>query len=272
MRGAVLATIVVLICGFASAQKLHFSPVDKTDIVERMNQRPGSDAQRADQLRNWFATAGCNGSYLSEQRTGATDAPNVICRLHGESDDTVVIGAHYDHASSAQRPIDNWSGAALLPSIYQCLRSRRRHHTLIFVAFADRGAETSGAEFFAAHLTPAELSHVIAMINLDPLGFSPTKVWTAHSDKSLVQALVNMVYVMKLPASQIDIAAAGPTDSQPFASRNIPQITIHSLTQANLTNGTPTAFRPGNYYDSYRLLCGYLAYLDETHKTRRHGE
>ncbi len=49
------------------------------------------------------------------------------------------------------------------------------------------------------------------MVNVDALGFSPTKVWTGHSDKDLVHALIIMVYALKLPASQIDIAALGHT-------------------------------------------------------------
>jgi hypothetical protein len=81
-----------------------------------------------------------------------------------------------------------------------------------------------------------------------------------------------MVYALKLSASQIDMAAAGTTDSDPFAAQHIPQITIHSLTQQNVTTGATTQFRPNNYYDTYRLLCGYLAYLDQTLKPRRHPE
>ncbi len=106
------------------------------------------------------------------------------------------------------------------------------------------------------------------MINVDALGLSPTKVWTAHSDKDLVHSLIVMVYALKLSASQIDIAAAGATDSDPFAAHHIPQITIHSLTQQNVATGATTQFRPGNYYDTYRLLCGYLAYLDQSLKPR----
>ena len=78
------------------------------------------------------------------------------------------------------------------------------------------------------------------MINLDALGLSPTKVWTAHSDKDLVHSLIVMVYALKLSASQIDIAAAGTTDSDPFAAHHIPQITIHSLTQQNVATGATT--------------------------------
>jgi hypothetical protein len=138
------------------------------------------------------------------------------------------------------------------------------------VAFADKGSELKGAEFFASHLSPGQLSRVKAMVNLDALGLSPTKVWTAHSDRDLVQWLLHTVYAMKLPASQVDIEAAGPTDSQPFASRSIPQITIHSMTQQNLLSGMASAFRPGNYYDSYRLVCGYVAFLD-SQKSRPRG-
>jgi len=32
--------------------------------------------------------------------------------------------------------------------------------------------------------------------------------------------------------------------------------------------GLAQEFRPNNYYDSYHLISGYLAYLDETLKSR----
>ena len=108
------------------------------------------------------------------------------------------------------------------------------------------------------------------MVNVDALGLSPTKISVAHSNKDLVHDLVVMVYALKLSASQIDIAPAGNMDSEPFALRRIPQITVHSLTQQNVVTGETTQFRPTNYYDTYRLLCGYLAYLDQTLKPRPH--
>jgi len=112
---------------------------------------------------------------------------------------------------------------------------------------------------------------VKAMINLDALGLSSTKVWSDHSDKELVHELITMVYTLKIPASQVDIAAAGSTDSEPFLARNVPQITIHSLTQANLASRKATAFRPDAFYDSYRLICGYIGFLDESEKLRPHS-
>ena len=270
MRGTALAILVVGLCGFCAAQKVRFSPANKSEVLQRARNIPGSDQERARQVTEWFREAGCKGNLLSEQKVEGSEIPNIICRMKGKADEEIIVGAHYDRASSAQRPFDNWSGALLLPSLYQCLRTRRRRHTVIFVAFGDHGDQPAGAEAFLNQLSPVELKGVKAMINLDALGLSPTKVWSDHSDKDLVQALMTMVYAIKIPASQIDAALAGRSDSDPFLHRQIPQITIHSLTQANLKAGKATPFEPSSFYDSYRLICGFIAYLDENHKLGTH--
>jgi hypothetical protein len=274
MRGSALLyqVLVLILCGASLAQKVQFTPAEKGTVLERMKAIPETNAARALKLKELFSEAGCNGNSLIEQKVDGVDTPNIICRLGPEEGDAVIVGAHYDRNSSTQRPLDNWSGASILPALYQSLRSRKRSHSFIFVAFADSGANAVGAEFYVNHLARERLDHAEAMINVDALGLSPTKVWSAHSDKDLVHSLMVMVYALKLSASQIDIAAAGTTDSDPFASRHIPQITIHSLTQQNVTTGATTQFRPNNYYDTYRLLCGYLAYLDQTLKPRQHSE
>jgi Peptidase family M28 len=274
MRGKALIfqVIILILCGACLAQKVQFTPADKSIVLERMKNIPGTNAERAARLKELFASVGCNGSSLFEQRVDGADTPNIICRLGTAENDAVIVGAHYDRISSASRPLDNWSGASLLPALYQSLRQRKRNHSFIFVAFADNGNNPAGADLFARQLTPSEVNRAEAMVNIDALGLSPTKVWTAHSDKDLVHALIVMVYALKLSASQIDIAAVGHTDSDAFAARHIPQITIHSLTQQNVATGATTQFRPNNYYDTYRLLCGYLAYLDQTLKPRPHSE
>ena len=274
MRGMaqLIAVFVLLFCGACLAQKVQFNPAEKSQVLERMKSIPEGNTERVSRLKELFTQAGCRGNSLFEQKVEGAETPNVICLLGTGEGDTVIVGAHYERASSTQRPLDNWSGAALLPVIYQSLRDRKRTHSFIFVAFADDGSDPAGAESFAHHLTQSQLERAESMVNVDTLGFSPTKIWTAHSDKDLVHALIVMVYALKIPASQIDIAALGHKDSDPFKARHIPQITIHSLTQQNVVSGVTTQFRPNNYYDTYRLLCGYLAYLDRLLKPRPHSE
>ncbi len=92
----------------------------------------------------------------------------------------MIVGAHYDRISSPQRPLDNWSGAvtAARLSTIAC-KERKRSHSFVFVAFADNGNDPAGAEFFVDHLeSRRSLTMLEAMINVDALGLSPTKVWT----------------------------------------------------------------------------------------------
>jgi hypothetical protein len=268
-RAAGVALLVALLWAAGAAQKVQFVPENKGEILLHFQEMPLNDPERAAQIKALFAQEGCDGSMLQEQPVEGASTPNIICRLQGEGDATVIVGAHYDRNSSAARPIDNWSGAALLPALYHCLHQRKRHRSFIFVAFADKGGDLTGARFFAAHLSPAQVRGTQAMVNLDVLGLSPTKVWASRSDKELVHNLVVMMYTLKIPGSQVDMEGAGSTDAEPFASLQIPSITIHSLTQQNLAEGATTAFRPTNYYDTYRLLCGYLAYLDTVLKPRQ---
>ncbi len=272
MRGAGLVCAIsgLIFYGAASAQKVQFTPVDKSVVLERMKNIPQSNEKRAERLKELFSQAGCGS--VNEQKIAGQETPNIVCRLGTGEGELIVVGAHYDRSSSPQRPLDDWSGASLLPALYQSLRLKKRNHSFVFVAFADNGNNPTGAEVFAHGMSQLQLDHTEAMINLDALGLSPTKVWAARSDKDLVHSLIVMAYALKITASQIDIAAVGNTDSDPFAARHIPQITIHSLTQQNVLNRASTQFRPSNYYDTYRLLCGYLAYLDRTLKPRPHAE
>ena len=263
MRRTFLILILLTAC---PAQKLRFSPVEKAIILARAGDIPSSGPERLARMKELFLESGC--LTVTEQGMPSSETPNLICRLNGGGEGTIIVGANYGQVSP-----DNWAGASLLPSLYQSLAARKRRHTFIFVAFADERKTSTGAQFFAAHMTDAEVKHSQAMIDLDALGLSPTKFWAAHSDKSLVKALVVVMYALKLPASQVNIAKAGEADSEAFASRHIPQITLHSLTReavAVMHNQQDPAqkFRPNNYYDSYHLISGYLAYLDETLKSR----
>jgi len=256
-RATALAGLIIVITGATWAQKVHFVAEGKDDVLRRVNTVPASDEERAAQIKKWFSDAGCVGRFLREQPVEGRTTPNIVCELPGRGDENVIVASPYD-----LRPGDTWSGASLLPALYQCLRSKGRQHHFMFVAFADGGAAS-----FAEHLSAAELEHTSAVVHLGVLGLSPTKIWTSHSDKDLVHDLMVMAYALKLPASQVDLQNSGSENSGPFAERQVPQITIHSLTRANLDHRA-TPFQSGSYYDTYRLLCGYLAYLDTILKPR----
>lgn len=105
------------------------------------------------------------------------------------------------------------------------------------------------------------------MVNMDSLGLTPTKVWASHADKTLLDALTSVAAASKHPLSTVNVDKLGTTDSESFASYQIPRITLHSVTPEKMqvlhsADDTLLAINLDDYYDSYRLIAEYLAYLD----------
>ena len=134
-----------------------------------------------------------------------------------------------------------------------------------------------GSRFYAEHLPTDQRPKSVAMVNLDTLGLSPTKIWASHSDSKLTNALVTVAAAMKLSVQGVNVEQVGSTDSESFAHRGIPSITIHSLTQETLpilhtTKDKFEAIKLDDYYASYRLTAGYLAFLDDFLKPVSDGD
>jgi Zn-dependent M28 family amino/carboxypeptidase len=163
--------------------------------------------------------------------------------------------------------VDDWSGAALLPSLYQNLAGRPHKHTYIFVAFSGEEQGLVGSDWYVKHLAPEELKEITAMVNLECLGLSPTKVWVTHSDKKLVSLLAGTAAALKEPVAEVDVDHVGNDDSDSFRKKKVPNITIHSITQDTFsilhsTRDQVERINPDDYFDSYRLTSAFLAELD----------
>lgn len=257
----------------AQAQvQILYSSISKETVLKRITDVPRQNDAREQKIKSLFADVGC-ADKLTEQPVKYAKNPNVICTLPGETDEVIIVGAHYDQISPAEGIIDNWSGASLLPTLYESLVDTTRKHTFIFIAFADEEHGLVGSHFYADHMSHEEVARTEAMVNIDSLGLSPSKVWVHNADRNLVSALATVSRTLKLPASEMDVERVGSTDSESFDSRHIPRITIHSVTQNTLHvlhsgDDNARALRPDDYYDSYRLIAAYLAYLDQTLQPR----
>ena len=178
------------------------------------------------------------------------------------------MGAHFDHVETGQGVVDNWSGASLLPSLFESLQAEPHRHTFVFIGFTDEEKGLVGSEQYVKQLTPWERSKIRAMVNLDSLGLSSTKVWLSRADKGLAQALNNVAHSMKLPLAAVNVDQVGLSDSESFSKRDIPSLTIHSVTQETYpilhsSQDTLAAIHMDDYYATYRLVAAYLSYLDQ---------
>jgi Iap family predicted aminopeptidase len=252
------------------SENIRYHLVSRQVVEDRLRRYGGNNNQREETLKQMFVGAGCDASHLSEQVVKGSKLPNVICLLPGHSDRVIIVGAHFDHVPDGDGVVDNWTGAALLPSLYEAVKVEPRSHTFIFIGFTDEERGEIGSGFYAWRMSKEQVAATDAMVNMDTLGLAPTEIWSSHSDKKLIGSLVFVASLMKSPVSSVNVEQVGSTDSEQFRSRKIPSITIHSLTQetwdAHILHSSKdkfSAIRLDNYYETYRLLAAYVVFLDE---------
>src|SRR5438876_1712006 len=266
------AAMVLLVHSWigATAENLRYSPVSRDVVETRVVKYAGNNKQREATLKQMFAEAGCDDQHLSEQPVKGSKLPNVICLLPGSSDKVIIVGAHFDRVSEGDGVVDNWSGASLLPSLYQAVKIEPRKHTYIFIGFTDEEKGLVGSRFYVRQMTKEQVAATDAMVNMDTLGLAPSEVWATHSDKRLIGALAFIAKQLNVPITGVNVDQIGSSDAESFAERKIPRITVHSLTQETWNAGILhtskdkfSALRLDDYYQTYRLLAAYIAFLDQ---------
>lgn len=260
-----LFTAAPMVC-----QKVSFIPPDPAKIDARLHQAATKNNERQAALEALFKEAGCQAG-LTEQQVKSAKTPNIVCTLPGETDEQIIIGAHYDKVPEGRGVVDNWSGASLLPTLYESLSAEKRHHTLVFIGFTNEEEGEIGSQFYVNKLKKEDLAKIAAMVNMDTLALGPTEVWASHADPALTESIFSVARSMKLPISVMNVENVGSTDSEQFRAKKVPAITVHSLTTATfpILHSKKDDFPPvkmSDYCDSARLIAAYIAYLDVTLK------
>jgi hypothetical protein len=261
------ALLGLLLACAAFAQDVRFAVVSQEVVEKRLESYVTKNDKREPAIRQIFEDAGCTGEKLTEQPVKGLKAPNLICTLAGETESEIVVGAHFDLVEAGNGVVDNWSGASLLPSLYQGMLNVPRRHTFRFVAFSGEEQGEIGSKAYVRELGKSH-EQVIAMVNMDTLGLGESEVWANHADPQLVRLMELTATATNLPVSGMNVDQVGSTDSEAFREKKIPAITIHSLTSATLPilhspKDRIEAIHKDEYYRTYRLVLAYLAVLDQ---------
>jgi hypothetical protein len=249
--------------------RVSFDPVPPELIQQRLERVALKNSERRTTLESMFQEVGCEGTRLTEQPFRGSKDPNVICTLPGDLPGIIVVGGHFDFAELGIGAVDDWSGASLLPSLYQSFRAKPHRHTLVFIGFAGEEKGLLGSSAYVKQLSKEERGAVRAMINLECLGLNPPEVWGHRADKRLLDAYMRVANALGLPLVSTNVDRVGDDDSHAFLRAKIPVITFHSITQETLpllhsTRDDLKAIHPDQYYNAYRLAALYLGYLDTT--------
>jgi hypothetical protein len=259
--------VLTILFSVSAAAQTQFRQLERSVIEARIKDVVDQNEAREAEIKKLFEESGCTGDKLTEQTVKAKLPPNLICTLPGQTDQIIVVGAHTDKVNAGHGVVDNWSGASLLPSLYYSLDAQPRHYTYLFIGFTGEEKGMLGSDYYVHHLTPDQRAKIVAMVNMDTLGVGPSKVWASHADDALLRALYATAERVKLPVSVSNVDRLGSTDSESFAEFKIPRITIHSVTRQtwpilHSDKDKMSVVKIDDYYDSYRLIAAYLAYLD----------
>ncbi len=271
-----LASTVLAVVSYAfyvtPEQGLRLNLVDPHLLSERLREGNVRARERQGLIERLFGEVGCT---VSRQPID-TKSANVICDLPGETSATIVIGAHFDFVDEGRGIVDDWSGASMLVSLYQTLKSQALKHSYEFVAFAAEERGLVGSTRYVKELKTKPSPTPEAFVNLECLGLTPPKVWLTRSNPMLVQRLIAVASAMHIPLQGVDVDRVGDDDTHPFLSKKIPVISIHSVTQETCA-GFAQPERQRKRHKSERLLrcvpaCSLLSglpgYLAARHEVR----
>ena len=172
---------------------------------------------------------------------------NVIADLPGETDEYIVLTAHYDTTSLSQGAYDNMSGAVGLLGIAEHFMTHPHRYGLRFVwcGSEERGLLGSKA-YCAAH--PEELKKIALCINLDMIGCIMGKfAAVATTEDKLCDYIIylGLEFGMSVHTEQ-DVYSS---DSTPFADNGVPAVSFARWAP----NPTGTIH---NSYDTMALMSG----------------
>ncbi len=254
----------------ASAQHVEYSVLKESVLQERLKLASPKNAERCLRLKTLLAESGCQGAAFREQTVKGSREPNLICQTPaaGEQPRTIVVGAHFD-AVGGDGVIDNWSGAVLLPSLFEFLATAPRRHNFQFVAFAGEEKGLLGSKAFVQSLSRSDRAQIAAVVTMDSLGLTPTKCWPNGSTKELISAAIQIAHSLDLEFTGVNMDRVATTDSASFMAAHIPVLSLHSVTGDTLRiiNGKRdvlSAVSWKDYYDSHRFISALLVYLDQS--------
>jgi hypothetical protein len=244
------------------------------EILESpLQSAPADNRGRQESIRTLFSNAGCEPAYLEERKLKHSKRSNVICTLPAQVSGAsvpgeIVVGAHFDHVQAGAGIIDNWSGAALLPGLFESLKIQPRQHTFIFISFAEEETGLNGSRDYANSLSEDERASVRAMVNIDSVAAGTTAVWVSRADKELVRAAAAVAGSLNIPLERVDVDRVGDSDSASFKALRIPVIDFHSLHSDSLhiihtRNDNLSAVKLAAYAETFRVISTFLGFIDQ---------
>lgn len=196
---------------------------------------------------------------------------NIIGYLDNKAENTVIIGAHYDHlgmggegslyrdgAAIHNGADDNASGVAVMLQLVDSLsKGQDKNNNYLFMAFSGEEIGLLGSNYFAKNPT-VDLTHVNYMINMDMVG-------RLREDKTLsvsgtgTSPIWSQVLNASNPGFKLVLkeSGVGPSDHTSFYLQDLP--VLHFFTGQHEDYHKPTDDADKLNYEGMEMIVGYIS-------------
>lgn len=220
-------TALVLLMSFTALAQPEAQPPSLDDEFQTdLALGPCKNDDRLAAVKDLFKRAGAAETDITVEKF--KDIQNVVVVKKGKTDETVVIGAHYDKVSSGCGIIDNWSGIVILTRLYKTLKDAKTNKTYIFAAFDKEESGLQGSAAMAKAIPKEKRAGYCSMINFDSFGLGYPVVLENASSSKMTKLAKELGTELKVAVTPITVAGAD-SDSSSFKSKDIPAITISAL-------------------------------------------
>ncbi|WP_054707852.1 Zn-dependent exopeptidase M28 [Bacillus sp. JCM 19041] len=108
-------------------------------------------------------------TYTPDESDESFESENIIGYKPGESEQEIIVGAHYDSVSEGLGADDNASGVGVMLEAAERLQDIQTPYSIVFIGFGAEEVGLQGSNHYVNEMSDDEIENTVGMINLDSL-------------------------------------------------------------------------------------------------------
>ena len=213
--------------------------------VSKGNKIPGVNINAKDAIE-LIRKGATTAKIVLKQQEYKGPSHNVILDMPGESDEYIVLTAHYDSTSLSQGAYDNMSGSVGILGVAEHFAKNPHRYGLRFIWCGSEERGLLGAKAYCDN--EDNIKNVVLNINLDMIGCIMGKFISCCTSEEALVSYINY-FSSELGFGNKAYQDVYSSDSTPFADKGIPAVSFARIAPPN----TATIH---NSYDTIALMKG----------------
>jgi Zn-dependent M28 family amino/carboxypeptidase len=236
------------------------------NLEESFKTVPCKSEERLEAVKNLFLKMGAKPEDVITEKFNKDKIANITVTKKGKTEETIIVGAHYDKVSDGCGAVDNWTGIAIIAHLYKTLSKIDTQKTYIFVAFDQEEKGLLGSDAMAKAIPKEKRTQYCSMVNFDSFGFSSPFILRKPSSLKMIEFAEKIAKESGFKMVDVEIAGSD-ADSSSFKNRDIPAVTFSGLDKdwqniIHTSNDKTEKIKPVSVYFGYRFGLSFLANLD----------